>query len=589
MANKQVVRAKKHHQLPAALLAHLDGRTRPAEARERPELKLKPAVVLVDDVENARKALAVAKAIKARGRPGTIECVEFLFAGPPPFESPDAWPKDRLHGWLQANVAWVRKCAGPNAVIPAAYYHTDERSPHLHLLLIPINATGRLSWKSVERGFALDPKVPAKLIMSSMQDHYQAEVGKRFGLERGEVGSRRKHEPINRRKGFIERVLEAPSKWSDRQRAETALLKAEDAERERDRAVQRQREAETQRDGAEQARDAAVEAQDLAHAEAARATEERDQAVATAATADAERDDASRSRSQVLRDRDEARKALEKARHALELERKDRTAEMASWKDLLRKTAIALKSSIRTRDEALQENERLRAAAPPTQVQVDEARAQAREANEARGRAEAERAKANEGWNGAYQGYLTEKQRREDVAAERDRDVAAARQQGYKQGQASRDTEVEAARANRDNEVEAARANRDNEVEAAVKRAGESQAELDALRGRLPTEVQLAHQKGVAAGRAERDDDVATLQQTAERLKTDLDTARQEGDQVADQLKDVKTKLTNVTAHRDDLWKKETSQTPKQATVARQPAAQHGSQAYPSSSRTQNR
>ena len=56
--------------------------------------------------------------------------------------------------------------------------------------------------------------------------------------------------------------------------------------------------------------------------------------------------------------------------------------------------ALMLKGSIRTRNEALRENERLRAAAPPTHMQVDEARAQARTADEARVRAEAERDKA---------------------------------------------------------------------------------------------------------------------------------------------------------------------------------------------------
>ena len=137
-----------------------------------------------------------------------------------------------------------------------------------------------------------------------MHDRYHAEVGQRFGLERGEVGSRRTHEAINRRKALIKRVLEAPSKWSDRQHAEAPLLHAEDADRERDRAVERQREAETQRDRAEGARAAAVEAQDLARAEVTRAAEECDQAVARAAATEAERDDAARSRSQALRDRD---------------------------------------------------------------------------------------------------------------------------------------------------------------------------------------------------------------------------------------------------------------------------------------------
>lgn len=158
-------------------------------------------------------------------------------------DAPEAWPQDRVAVWMQANVDWVQTCAGPHAVIAAAFYYPDERSRYQHLLLIPITDKGRLSWTAVGRRFALHPKVPSTLIMSSMQDRYQKEVGQRFGLKRGEIGSRRKHEAINRPKGLLERVVEAPSKWSDRQRAKAALLHAEAANRERDQAVQGERAA----------------------------------------------------------------------------------------------------------------------------------------------------------------------------------------------------------------------------------------------------------------------------------------------------------------------------------------------------------
>ena len=217
VADIQVVRIEKRHQLRAALQAHLEGRTRPAEARDRPELN--PVVVLIEDLAAGREAIKAARAIKGRGRPATIEYIEFLFAGPPPFESPDAWLNERVDEWLQANIKWVGKCA-PRAVVAAAYYHTDERSPHLHLLLVPIDAKGRLSWKAVEKGFAADPTAVGKRILSSMQDRYHDEVGRRFGLARGEVGSGRKHEQIDRRKGLVDRVLDDPAKWTARQYAE---------------------------------------------------------------------------------------------------------------------------------------------------------------------------------------------------------------------------------------------------------------------------------------------------------------------------------------------------------------------------------
>ena len=165
----QIVRTKKHYQFHAALPAQLDGSERTGRNRS-------PVVVLINNVAVARKALAAAKANKGRGRPGSIECVQFLFGGPPPFEAPDAWPQDRLAAWMQANIDWVQECAGPNAVIAAVYYYKDEHSRYQHLLLIPITDKGRLSWTALEPKFALTPTVPSRLILSSMQDRYQREV-----------------------------------------------------------------------------------------------------------------------------------------------------------------------------------------------------------------------------------------------------------------------------------------------------------------------------------------------------------------------------------------------------------------------------
>lgn len=538
MANIQVVRIEKHRQLPAALLAHHDGRTRPAEARGRPELKVKPAVVLLDNLVAAREAIKAAKAIKGRGRPATILYVEMMFAGPPPFDAPEAWPKERIGQWLQASISWVCKCAGPNAVVVAAYYHTDERSPHLHLLLVPINDKGRLSWKTVERGFAADPKAVGKQIMSSLQDRYHEEVGRRFGLARGEVGSRRKHEPIDRRKGLVDRILADPAKCSARQYAEAALLRAEDVDRERDRAVQQQREAEAERDRA-------VDAEARAEAERARAVEERAQAVARATAAEAKRNDLKRSRSELQRERDEARKTRDAAHQALGRERAARKAVTADWKTKLENAVRQLQIADQGLEEAEDEVRRLRAQWPPTQIAVDQARAQAQAANAARERAASGRDKANADWNRAHESYLAETQQCDAITAKREHDIAAARKRGYKQGQDSRDIEVKAA----------------------VDRTAKSQVELDALRERLPAHVQAARQEGVADGRAERNDEVTALQRRVERLTAEPDDQVTELQRTVECLttkldaanRDRKRLVGNVktlSGHRDDLQKR---------------------------------
>ena len=528
MAGEQIVRTKKRHQFHSALPAHLDG-------SERAGRNLSPVVVLVDNVEAARKALAAAKANKGRGRPGSIECVRFLFGGPPPFESPDAWPNERVAAWMQANVEWVQECAGLNVVIAAVYYFTDEGRRYQHLLLIPITDEGRLSWTALEPKFALNPKVPSTFIMSSMQDRYQREVGKRFGLERGEIGSRRKHEAINRPKGLFERALELPSIWSDRRRAEEALRHAEAADRERDRAVQRQREAETERDRA-------VDLAASAEVERAGAVEERAQAAVKATRAEAECDDLKPLLSELTRERDEARKDCDQIRDTRKRERAEHADEAAKTEVQLRNTEFLLPRIHALRDRALREIENLGKAAPPTQEHVDRAREHAREAKEALVVAEAERDQAATGRDKARQGYRAMKQQREHLAAKLVQDVAEARQQGYTQGQAGRAGEVDAA------------GDRDRNL----------QVELDALRSRRSDAVQVARREGVAAGRAERDDQVTALKQTVERLTTERDdrvaALKQTVERLTTQLNAVKQdcerldgKVKNLTDWCDDL------------------------------------
>ena len=528
VAGEQIVRTKKRYQFHAALPAHLDG-------RERARLNLRPLVVLVNGVEAAREALAAAKANKGRGRPGSIECVKFVFGGPPPLDSPDAWPQDRVAAWMQANVDWVQTCAGPHAVIATVFYYPDERSRYQHLLLIPITDKGRLSWTALERKFALNPKVPSRLILSSMQDRYQQEVGKRFGLERGEIGSRRKHEAINRPKGFLERVLEAPSTRSDQQRAEAALLRAKAADRERDHAVQRQCEAEAERD---RALDVAASAE----ADRDGADEERAQAVVKATRTEAECEDLKRLQSELTRERDEARTDCDRIRDALEREQAEHTAEERNSKAQFREAAIVLELTRRGHHRALRKVEDLRKAAPPIQEHIDAALEHARAADEARVAAEAERDQAIAGRDKARQGYLAKQQQRDQLAAQLVQDITEARQQGYTRGKASRASEVDAAQ----------------------DRALNLQLELDTLRTRRSAAVQVARREGVAAGRTQRDNQVTALEQKVQRLRTERDdrvtVLKQTVEDLTTQLTVVNQdgerlvgKVKNLTEHCDDL------------------------------------
>ena len=179
-----IVRVQKHTQLAGPLLAAIEGRGTPQEAGEGLELDLTPTTMLIDNIAAARQAIATALAIKGPGRNPT-RCIEFMFAGPPPYGSPTAWPGNRVLEWAQATCEWVRRCAGPKAVLAAASLDAAARGPYVRLLLVPISETGRLSWKAVERGFAADPTVRGVRVMTSLLDRYHAEVGQHFGLARG--------------------------------------------------------------------------------------------------------------------------------------------------------------------------------------------------------------------------------------------------------------------------------------------------------------------------------------------------------------------------------------------------------------------
>ena len=67
--------------------------------------------------------------------------------------------------------------------IAHATVHMDEKTPHMHLGVVPITEDGRLSAKSLF----------TPLELKQLQTDFAKEVGAQFGLERGIEGSTNKH------------------------------------------------------------------------------------------------------------------------------------------------------------------------------------------------------------------------------------------------------------------------------------------------------------------------------------------------------------------------------------------------------------
>lgn len=121
-----------------------------------------------------------------RVRKDAVRSMEFLITA-----SPDAFDRDsqgrvgdlRDSGWLQDNINFLAEKYGDNLI--ALTLHQDEKTPHIHAIVVPITDDKRLSAKEL-----FNPKSLRKL-----QTQY-AQAMSKHGLERGIQGSRARHQTM---------------------------------------------------------------------------------------------------------------------------------------------------------------------------------------------------------------------------------------------------------------------------------------------------------------------------------------------------------------------------------------------------------
>ena len=306
-ARAQYVHLRGRATLPAPLLKHLEGRedARPDEAMDRPGLDR--SIDLGAEPERAR--LVVANALAARAAAGTggrppMQCIDVLIAGPPAFESPEAWPTDRLEDWGADSVKWLRSLLPPKTPLYSAHLHTDETSPHVHPAFPPALADAKgvvaLSWKRMQAYMAESaagrPIKGGPAQLRALQDSYFREVGQKYGLERGKVGAKIEYAPLDRTEGLKRRVSGAEARAAEEQQRRTEAEKratdsdaasrqaAAAAERERELRLETERRTADERAAAKRTADTAT----TARANKAATADERER---TARLADAERRD----------------------------------------------------------------------------------------------------------------------------------------------------------------------------------------------------------------------------------------------------------------------------------------------------------
>lgn len=99
--------------------------------------------------------------------------------------------REKYRSWLKDNKAFLTKVYGKENIV-SMHLHMDERTPHLHAIVVPITKDGRLSCKSF---------VDGKKYLSQQQTLY-SELMKKYGMKRGEFGSTSKHQKPNSELGL---------------------------------------------------------------------------------------------------------------------------------------------------------------------------------------------------------------------------------------------------------------------------------------------------------------------------------------------------------------------------------------------------
>lgn len=109
----------------------------------------------------------------------------------------------KLDEWIDDNIGWARDTFGGDNVVGAAL-HMDERTPHLHIAVVPIvtaerkkkareaTAKKRYRTKAANRPRLCADDIMERGKMSRYQDIY-AEAMAKYGLERGIRGSEARH------------------------------------------------------------------------------------------------------------------------------------------------------------------------------------------------------------------------------------------------------------------------------------------------------------------------------------------------------------------------------------------------------------
>lgn len=132
---------------------------------------------VIEDMVQSKKAI----------RKDAVVCCNFIITSD--YETLSEWLPEMQEMFFEETYDYFTKRYGIENVV-YANVHMDEKTPHMHLGVVPITKDGRLSAKSLF--------TPSEL--KNLQTDFARKVGKAYGLERGVEGSTNKHIEMQRYK-----------------------------------------------------------------------------------------------------------------------------------------------------------------------------------------------------------------------------------------------------------------------------------------------------------------------------------------------------------------------------------------------------
>ena len=174
---------------------------------------------ITDPLTGKAKTMTIQQAVSRRIEEAGITkvrsnqntCIEIIFSGSP--ETMCAMSQEQVNSWAQDTLAWAQARWGYENVVSATL-HCDEKTPHMHVIVVPIvqgQSRRSASKERMDAAMGIDTKkyktdttrnrlcaneVYTKPLLYGYHTSYAETVGEKYGLSRGvraELGSYKKH------------------------------------------------------------------------------------------------------------------------------------------------------------------------------------------------------------------------------------------------------------------------------------------------------------------------------------------------------------------------------------------------------------